>query len=238
MEMSSLAHTSYVGKREQTGPVRIWLQWVSANAGAELIGLGSSALLWIAMLALMEERLGILLSSVAVVLGSTLLEGTAVGLGQWFVLRKIFPTMRWQSWLLATAAGAFVAWTLGMLPSTMMNMGESSVAAGTVDPPAISNGLMYLLAAGMGLVLGPILAWPQWLVLRHHLKRAIWWIPANALAWAAGMVIIFVGANSVPEGSLTWMIALIVLVSLTIAGAVVGAIHGLFLLWLVHSDSD
>ena len=234
--MSSITLEHYARQDEQNRPMRIWLKWVFVNAGAELIGLGASALLWIAMLTVMETRIGVLLSALVVVLGSTILEGTAVGLDQWLVLRQLFPKLRWQSWLMATAAGAFVAWTLGMIPSTMMNMSESSAIAGNVDPPAVSNGVMYMLAAGMGLVLGPILAWPQWLVLRHHLKRAIWWIPANALAWAVGMVIIFVGANSVPESSLTWTIALIVLASLTIAGAVVGAIHGLFLLWLLHSE--
>lgn len=221
---------------DKNASLSIWVRWVVANAGAELIGLGTSALLWIAMLTWMDATLGILLSALLVVIGSTILEGAAVGYGQWLVLRRLIPELRWQSWLVATAIGAFIAWTLGMIPSTLMNLAESSSATASAGGVDMGIGVMLLLAVGMGLVLGPILAWPQWLVLRRYLDRAIWWIPANALAWAAGMAIIFAASSSVSEGSLTWVIVATVLVSLMIAGAAVGAIHGLALLWMVHNQ--
>ena len=63
-------------------------------------------------------------------------------------------------------------------------------------PPEIAEWMVYLLAASMGLVFGPILGAPQWWVLRRWVDKAIWWIPANAVAWAGGMVAIFVGMNS------------------------------------------
>lgn len=209
---------------------RIWLQWVLANAGAEVLGLGASALLWITMMVTLQEQVGIVISALLVVVGSTVLEGTAVGVGQWLVLRRVLPRLRWQSWLVATAAGALIAWTLGMVPSSLLSMGESSGAA---EPPAISNLLMYSLAALMGLVLGPILGTPQWLVLRRHLPHAIWWIPANAVAWAAGMAVIFVGSGLIPANASLWTIVPILLLDLIIAGAVVGAIHGAVLLWML-----
>jgi hypothetical protein len=91
---------------------------------------------------------------------------------------------------------------------------------------------MYSLAAAMGVVLGPILGVPQWLALRQHARRAIWWIPANAAAWALGMPVVFVGAGSAPPGGLLGLVATALLTAM-VAGGVVGAVHGLALIWLV-----
>ena len=129
--------------------------------------------------------------------------------------------------------GAFVAWSLGMIPSTMMTLGEETSS----QPPLEINDLvMYSLAAVMGLVLGPILGLPQWWVLRRHLHYAAWWIPANAVAWALGMVAIFVGTSFIPESDLTIGVVLIILLSLATAGAMVGAVHGWVLIWLLKED--
>ena len=213
----------------------IWRQWIVANALAEMIGLGTSALLWgaFAYSFSAEELLGVLTSTVVVVLGSTLLEGTAVGVGQWLVLRRPLPQLTWQAWVLATMVGAFVAWSLGMIPSTMMTLGEETSS----QPPLEINDLvMYSLAAVMGLVLGPILGLPQWWVLRRHLRHAVWWVPANAVAWAIGMIAIFVGVSFVPESGLTFGAVLVVLLSLATAGALVGAVHGWVLIWLLKEN--
>jgi hypothetical protein len=78
---------------------------------------------------------------------------------------------------------------------------------------------------------------PQWWVLRQHLQRASWWIPANALAWMAGMVLIFAGTSLMPEEGITATIVLVMLTILLLAGAVVGAIHGLVLIWLIKQRS-
>jgi purine-cytosine permease-like protein len=142
-------------KRDWNWP--LWGRWIAANAIAETVGLGSSALLWFAFAFALESQLSVVASAVIVVLGSTLLEGTAVGLVQWWVLRR-------------------------------------------------------------------------------HLRRAAWWIPANAVAWAPGMVVIFIGVGLVAEGALTATAVLIILFSLALAGAVVGAVHGLVLLWLLNNQ--
>lgn len=205
----------------------LWGQWIVANALAELIGLGTSALLWIAFLFYLEERWGVLVGAIVVVGGSTLLEGSAVGIFQWLVLRKLLPNIKLSQWWLATAVGAFVAWTLGMIPSTMMAMaGEMETGAA---PPEMSDAVMYALAAAMGLVLGPILALPQWWVLRRYVKQAWLWIPANALAWAAGMAVIFVVVGTIPAGGITPLVVGVLLGGLAMAGAVVGASHGVVL---------
>lgn len=60
---------------------------------------------------------------------------------------------------------------------------------------------MYGLAWLTGFALGVTLSVPQWLVLRRYVKRAVWWILANAVAWAFGMQIIFVAASNTPPAA-------------------------------------
>lgn len=229
-QQSRLSSISY--NTGHTWPWSFWGQWIVANALAETVGLGASALLWIAFLFGVEQRYGVLVSAVVVVLGSTLLEGAAVGFAQWWVLHKALPQMRWQAWFVATAIGAFMAWTLGMIPSTALSLSAETSAG---PPPEVNNWLVYSLAALMGIVLGPVLGAPQWWVLRRFVRDAWWWVPAQSAAWAAGMVAIFVGVSMIPaEGGVTAVIVLIVLGSLAVAGALVGAIHGVVLVWLLR----
>jgi hypothetical protein len=113
-----------------------------------------------------------------------------------------------------------------------MSLTETEATA----PPARPSDLMiYSVAALMGLVSGLILGAAQFWVLRQYLERAHWWKLANSLAWAMGMPIIFIGAGAVPEGAFTWVVLLVGATTSAVAGAAVGAIHGLFLPWLLSS---
>jgi hypothetical protein len=144
------------------------------------------------------------------------------------VLKARLPEL--AGWVRASIVGAVLAWAIGMVPSTIMSLGQST---DTAPPPEISESLQLALAAGLGLVAGPILAFFQWRSLRHQVARAGWWLPANALAWAVGMPIIFLGAHASSYLTDKISVALAVGVALAAAGAAVGAIHGRFLLWLV-----
>jgi hypothetical protein len=94
--------------------------------------------------------------------------------------------------------------------------------------------LQLVLAAGMGLLQGSILAVPQWRVLRRYVAGAGWWVPANSAAWAVGMVLVFQAVSST-----TWTLSVATFARpvalLTLAGAAVGAIHGAVLVWLLRS---
>jgi hypothetical protein len=229
--MSQLSFQPQMGQESgQKWPWTFWGRWVVANALAEMIGLGASLLLWGIFIFGLEGRIGPILAALIVVLGSTLIEGSAVGLAQWSVLRERLPTLTWQRWLVATAIGACVAWTLGMVPSTAISMQTVATAE---PPPELSDLLMYSLAAGMGFVLGAILAAPQWWVLRRHLPRAGWWVPANMVAWAVGMPAIFLGMSLAPAADVTVGFVLTLLGILAVAGALVGAVHGVVLVWLL-----
>jgi hypothetical protein len=98
--------------------------------------------------------------------------------------------------------------------------------------------MKYMLAAMMGCVLGPVLGVPQWLVLRRHVRRAGWWVLANSIAWAAGMPVIFLAASNVGEETPFVQLAIVAGVAFTIAGAVVGAIHGVALVWLTSRKNS
>jgi hypothetical protein len=165
-------------------------RWIWANGWAELLGLGGSmALGWFGTQALAnvgDSPAVVVGSMVAAIVLGTCLEGVLVGYAQARVLRATVPAFAPQPWIVATAVGAAIAWTLGMIPSTIVSL-FASPEAGAEPPPIFDSPLQYLLAAGLGLVLGCFLGAPQWRVLRRHAARSGWWVGANALAWAVGM---------------------------------------------------
>ena len=223
---------SEAGRQTRWG---LWLRWVGANGLAELIGLGGSALVGIAIARVAMDTLGgALLTALALVLAGTLLEGLFVGAAQWLVLREALPNLPARHWIVATAVGAGVAWTLGMIPATAASLTGTAATAGSDAVPEMSGMMVYGMAALMGVMLGPILGFPQAWILHRYVDHAGWWVPANAVAWAAGMVIVFFAAGSVPAGVMGLGTFLYVGIMLGLAGLVVGAIHGLALLWLLQ----
>jgi hypothetical protein len=210
-------------------------RWVLANALGETVGLGGTTLIAGATFWLLERSGGgpaaQIVGALACVLAGALVEGGTVGWAQWAVLRRAaLPDLgRWE-WVRATVFGAGAAWALGMVPSTAIGLlaPESGAAAATAQaPPGLDGPLIYLLAALMGLVLGPILAAFQARALRPHLPGGVgWWVGANALAWALGMPVIFVATELVGPGTPPALLALIVPLALFAAGAVVGLVHG------------
>ena len=211
----------------------LWLRWILANAVGEALGLGGTALIWALSVLNTGEGTGlyaVLLLAAFSVLAGTLIEGTVVGTAQWLVLRRPLPRMRWRTWVLATGAGAFLAWTLGMIPSTLLSLGSGGEASPAEPGEATVLGYAFL----MGLALGPVLGVVQWLALRRLVRRAALWVPANALAWACGMVVIFAGIDLALGGGFSPGIVPILALTLACAGALVGAVHGLALVWLLR----
>lgn len=203
-----------------------WQKWVIANALGELIGLGAVFIVGYFYFNSLGEPQGVsALAGLAVlVVLLAVYEGAVVGLAQWRVLRIALPELPGRSWILATVVGAVIAWVLGMIPSTLFPGNGEPVEA--VEPPMLA---VLGVAAAMGLVLGSILAIAQWWVLRKHVTKALTWLGANSLAWAVAMPLIFwmVGAT-IGEHQTPAAVVLLV-IGIGIAGGVVGAIHGTFL---------
>lgn len=218
---------------KQGSMMGLWVRWVIANSLAETVGLGSAFGIGVLLFPYLGAPglLVALVTATVAILAGTLIEGTVVGTAQWLVLRRSLPDMRWLSWALATAVGAFVAWTSGMLPNTLLSAGAG---AGDSAPAETSASVVYALAAVLGLVAGAILGTPQWFVLRRHVPRAALWILANALAWVPGMVMAFVVADFLFATRFGVATVLLAVATLAAIGAVVGTVHGLALVWLLR----
>jgi hypothetical protein len=232
---------------------RFYLRWVLANAAGEALGLGATAALTGATFwALSRTGRGdspplVLLGASVCVLAGALVEGGAVGGLQGGVLCDALPALSRRDWVRATVRGAGVAWTLGMLPSTLMSLlsptaahaGGMPSSASAVPAPAdpMDGPIKYLLAAVMGLLLGPVLAVFQTGPLRRAgipARAARRWLPTNAAAWALGMPVIFAATDLVGPGTPPAVIVFAVALALVAAGAAVGAVHGLALLRIVR----
>jgi hypothetical protein len=161
------------------------------------------------------------------------LEGAVVGLAQWFVLRSAIQGVGRRPWVIATILGAVIAWFFGSIPMTLANLSQQPASAAASEP---SQGVVLLLAAGMGLVAGLILSVAQWRVLRRHVEKAWLWLPANALAWAAGMPLIFGAVDLAQKAGSALGAIMVMIAGIALAGAVVGAIHGIALLSLSRSS--
>lgn len=208
----------------------LWLRWVGANALAELLGLGATFAVGVWLFTRLGEPRGPAALGMLLLMTATgVLEGTIVGLLQWSVVRRPFAQVARRAWLVATLIGALVAWLLGSLPATLIDMGADQAQAPVQEP---ETWLMLTLAAAMGLVLGAILALPQWWVLRRAVGKAWVWLPANSAAWALGMPIVFAAVDLAYEVGTAWGAVGVMALALVLAGATVGAVHGLALVWL------
>ena len=204
-----------------------WLRWVAANVLGEAVGLSAVLLVGFGILGRAVEGLPGAWPLVASVAAGVLLgvfEGIVVGAAQGIVLRRRLPGLALRSWIAATVVGAIVAWGLGMLPSTLMGAG----AEGAQGSAEAREWLTYVMAAGMGLAAGVVLAFVQWTALRtaSGVRRAGLWLPANSLAWCLGMPVVFLGMGSIPAGASVAQAVPVVVAATAAAGAVVGAVHG------------
>lgn len=215
---------------------RLYGRWIVANGWAEALGLGTTLVLGQAAVPLLDRTTGIavtLVGAVAAVALGVVLEGMLVGAIQARVLRQALPDLASQRWVSATMLGAGIAWSLGLVPSTIAALTTApGLPVAPPEPPAL---VQHGLAAGLGLVTGPILGAAQFRVLRRHVRNASWWLLANAVAWALGMALIFAGMDLVPWGRGAMAVAASVYGVCGVAGLAVGMVHGRVLLRLLES---
>jgi hypothetical protein len=217
---------------------QLWYRWTLSNAFSELFGLGLTFLITgfaFSKLDGQQTVTGVLLSFFFAV-ASGAVEATFVGIAQWWAMHPWFPTIERFAWWRGTLIGALIAYVLGYLPSTLMSMGEATTSSAPAAEPA--QWIVLLLAAGMGAVGGAVLSFAQWLAMRGKVKRAGLWIPANMLAWLFGMPVIFWGIDLAFKMSAVWQSVLVMAGTLFAAGAIVGAIHGRFLMMLADDSQS
>lgn len=220
----------------------IYWRWVVANAMGEGVGLGATLALIAGAWGTIDNAtlpvgLGLALG---VALAGAAVEGTVVGGAQALVIRRAIPAFKPWHWIRATMIGAFAAWALGMLPSTIIaSITASGVAASSGGSPAdLALTDQLVLAAFMGAALGPFLGVPQWLELKEYVEHAGYWVWANCAAWAVGMPVVFLGMQVVGTGTPMSAVVAVLAVSLLAGGAAVGAIHGVVLVRLLDAANE
>lgn len=110
-------------------------------------------------------------------------EGALLGLGQSLGLRGSAAEVPPGRWIAATAVAASVAWSIGMLPSTLADAG---VAIDWASPAT------WAVAGVAGLVLLATIPLAQFpLLARAGVARAWRWVPLNMGAWLVGLAFTF-----------------------------------------------
>lgn len=208
----------------------LWRRWLVANLIGEFVGLGSAGALGAVVTLVLGDTMqpSTWLILVFTLIIAAALEGCIVGLAQWWVLHRYLPSLTRRTWLWATILGGEIAWIVGM---TLGSLGGDTLSGQVnLDPNLI--GLIF--GSLLGPVVGAMLGLGQWFVLRQFIAAAGWWIFANALAWTAGMFVIFAAMILVDETTPMLWVIVTWAVSGILAGATVAAIHGTILVRLLH----
>jgi hypothetical protein len=201
----------------------VWARWTVFMTLGEFVGFAIPAVVG----ALAVQRFpdsagsGARVAVALLLVGAGTLEGCVLGFAQGLVLKRYLPGFLTRQWILATAAGAALAWAIGMLPSTIG------------DPTTLPPIVLWLGVAILGPVLLVSLGAAQWLVLRRQLAYAANWIWLSALAWLAGLAVVFAGMSLTQAGDPTWRLIAIAAISGLLMGATAAAVSGAGLVWLL-----
>jgi len=189
----------------------LFLRWVATVTAGEFAGFAFPAVTG----ALTARAPGP--AAIVAILAAGAVEGTMLGLAQAAVLRRALPQIAMRRWVSATAAGAVLAYGIGMLPSTL--------AGQWADLPAA---VLVIVGLILGSALLASIGTAQWLVLRTVLPRSASWIVSTAAAWLAGLGVFLGFAMPLwrPGQSVALIVAIGVVGGLLMA-AVTSAITGL-----------
>jgi hypothetical protein len=192
---------------------RFLTRWIAGSAFATLFGLGFGG--FIGLLGLHEGGL------VTAVPAALMLSGAvafSVGLIQGSLLAVRFAELSPIRWAVNTGLGALAAWALIAYQVGLLTAPDSDTRAWTTVMPT---------AAGIGLVVGTVVATAQWFELRRHADHAVWSIPLLAVAWTIGSGAFFTANGLMSEvGSEGTAVARAAGV-LLLTGAIVAAVQGI-----------
>jgi hypothetical protein len=207
---------------------RLWRRWVLANSAGELIGLELTFAIWSGLFAALSQApgLGPALLSAALMTATGASEEATVGLAQWFALSGGIAGITRSTWMTAALISGVLALGAGSIPMTLASLSTDAATVPVQEPPQL---LVLAMASGISLVAGAVLSAAQWVVPRKCVSRAWRWVPANGLAWAIGMPLIFAAIDLAQLASLPGVTVIVMALAIPLAGASVGAIHGVVL---------
>lgn len=119
-------------------------------------------------------------------------EGALLGVGQSLALRGSRAAVPVARWIAVTAVAASLAWSIGMLPPTLADLGVAIDWGAPVTWVAVGLAGLVLLATI------PVAQWP---VLAGSVPHAWRWIPLNMVAWLIGIVFTFLPSPFIDEST-------------------------------------
>jgi hypothetical protein len=160
----------------------------------------------------------------ALLVGAGSIEGALLGTGQAIGMSRLqLPSSVLRRWPVVTSAGAALAWSIGLLPSSIPNI------------PWFTP-VTWLIAAVLGSALLLSIPTAQYLLLRSTIPTAGRWIWVNALAWLLGICWTFAPSPLVNASTPIFALILIYAVAGVLMAATVAVITGLcWLSWLRSS---
>lgn len=156
---------------------KLWLGWIVAGLAATAGSYALYVILIFGLRILFAGHFPTALYSIIYYAVPGLLFGVAVGVTQWFVLRRRIA--RAGRWVWASIVG----WTLGWLGHDLL---WGAWRAWMGAPPRLPRASAAYVAAVLACVVagraiaGAVAGGSQWLVLRRATRRAGWWVPASA----------------------------------------------------------
>ena len=195
------------------------VRWVLVVTLGEAVGFTVPAAVGVAVTG---ASWGPLATLVAIVLAGSV-EGAMLGGAQADCLYRwrVLPVRR--LWIVATSVGAAVAWSLGMLPSTVNLRWTAATAVGA------GVGVLMLLTS---------LPLAQYFVLRDHVKRAALWIPINIAAWLLGIAWTLAPSPVVDQSTPTGDLILIYGIAGLCMAATVAVVTGVGMIRLLQSPVE
>lgn len=150
-------------------------------------------------------------------------EGACLGAGQVAGFGKPRPVPP-GPWIGVTALGAAAAWSIGLLPSTIPGF--------SLDDP-----LAVVLTALGAIVLLASIPLLQWSVLRRSTRPAFFWVPANMLAWALGILWTLAPSLFIDESTPSGTVLAVFLIAGLLMAVTVATITGFAARRVVRSDA-
>lgn len=194
----------------QPSPDGLLRRWVGAFVVGELIGFVPPALTGAALAANDAGDVAMTISLTA----AGLLEGLAIGVAQRHVLQRHAPAIDGGRWVLATTAGAGLAWLVGMGGSAALQQRPAPLAV--LIAVLVPLWVVGLLAMGAG----------QWLVMRPQVPHSSRWVWVSAGAWLVGVAIPVVVLSLLPNAWPLWSHVVGGVVAAVAMGVTVGLLTG------------
>lgn len=155
-------------------------------------------------------------------------EGALLGVGQALGARGSRAQVPVGRWAAVTAVAASVAWAIGMLPSTLADLG-ADIDWASPSTWAVAAPAALLLLSTIPLAQRPVLA-------RAGVPRSWRWVPINMVAWLFGIVFTFLPSPWVDESTPAAVVFALFAVGGVLMAATVAVLTGLGLRWMLRNE--